>query len=185
VSKDKQPYVCPVIFAGTLDNFFRRLAHDPGKILEPYIRPGMTVLDLGCGPGYFTVEIARLAGEKGRVIAADIQQGMLDRVTNRIKNTELEKRVETHLCQSDKTGIVLKLDFVLAFWMVHEVPDQRRLFEELKSMLLPGGRILVIEPIFHVTGRAFKNTILHIQTAGLTIIETPKISISRSVLLTV
>jgi ubiquinone/menaquinone biosynthesis C-methylase UbiE len=185
MSEEKQPYVCPVIFAGTLDNFFRRLAHNPGKILEPYIRTGMAVLDLGCGPGYFTMEMARLAGEKGIVTAADIQQGMLDRVKARLRGTGFEKRVETHLCQSDKIGIEKKFNFILAFWMVHEVPDQRRLFEELKSMLLPGGTILVIEPIFHVTGRAFKNTIIHIQTAGLKIIETPEISISRSVLLRV
>ncbi len=63
MEKEKRPYVCPAEFAGSLDNPLRRLIHNPRKILEPYIRKGMNVLDLGCGPGYFTGELARLVGE--------------------------------------------------------------------------------------------------------------------------
>jgi ubiquinone/menaquinone biosynthesis C-methylase UbiE len=115
----KQPYVCPAEFAYSLDNLFRRLVHKSRKILEPYIREGMTVLDLGCGPGYFTADLARLAGEGGRVIAADLQQGMLEKMVTKIRETGLEKRIEAHLCQRDRIGIQGKVDFVLAFWMVH------------------------------------------------------------------
>ena len=180
---DKQPYVCPAELAGTLDNLLRRLVHKPRKILEPYIREGMTVLDLGCGPGYFTAELARLAGERGRVIAADLQQKMLEKTAMKIRGTELERRIEIHLCQADRIGIPGKVDFVLAFWMVHEVPDQQRLFEELKSVLNPGGRIWIIEPKFHVAEKSFEKMITRIESAGLNIIEKPKISLSRTVLI--
>jgi len=69
--------VCPVENAGGLDNSVRRLLHNPAKILKPYIHEGMTILDLGCGPGVFTVEIATLLNCSGKVIAADLQEGCL------------------------------------------------------------------------------------------------------------
>lgn len=178
-----QPYVCPASLSGSLDNFLRRLVHKPEKILKPYIKEGMTVLDMGCGPGYFTAEMARLAGESGRVVAADLQQAMLDKVMKKIMDLGLEKRVDTHLCQAERTGVEKKVDFILTFWMVHEVPDQQIFFEDLRSLLNPGGRILVAEPLFHVTKSAFNAMINRLETAGLQIIERPSFAISRSVVL--
>jgi ubiquinone/menaquinone biosynthesis C-methylase UbiE len=179
-----QPYVCPASFSGSLDNFLRRLVHKPEKILKPFIKEGMVVLDMGCGPGYFTKEIARLVGDGGRVIAADLQSAMLDKMITKVRNSGLEKRVEAHQCQSGSTGIEKKVDFVLTFWMVHEVPDQQKFFMELKSLLNPGGRILVAEPNIHVTKRSFSAMINNLESAGLQIIDRPQIALSRSLLLT-
>ena len=183
MEKDKRPYVCPAEYAGSLDNSIRRLVHKPHRILEGHVSRGMTVLDLGCGPGYFTIELARLVGKEGKVIAADLQQGMLDKVAGKIRATDLEPRIVLHKCQDRRIGISQKVDFVLAFWMVHEVPHQQDLFEELKSALNPGGRILIVEPKIHVTGKAFEKMVSRIELAGLEIIESPRVSLSRSVLL--
>ena len=183
MSKENRPYVCPAELACSLDNILRRLVHKPEKILEPYISKGMTVIDLGCGPGYFTAELARLAGEEGRIIAADLQQKMLNKMAGKIRGTDLEKRVEIHLCQADRIGIQKKVDFILAFWMVHEVHDQERMFEEMKSLLKPGGRIWIIEPKIHVMENSFKKMITILESAGLEIIERPEVSLSRSVML--
>lgn len=177
------PYVCPATFSGSLDNFLRRLIHKPEKILKPFVRKGMTVLDMGCGPGYFTVELARLVGEEGKVLAADLQQEMLDKMIRKVSSYGLEKRVEAHKCQSETTGINEKADFILTFWMAHEVPDQRSFFEELKSFLNPGGRLLVVEPKIHVTRKSFEAMITRLESAGLHIISKPDIAISRSLLL--
>jgi len=143
----------------------------------------MTVLDMGCGPGYFTVELARLTGESGKVVAADLQQEMLVKMLLKVKSFGLEKRVVPHKCEPERTGIKHKLDFILTFWMVHEVPDQQSFFEEMKSLLNPGGKILIVEPIIHVTKRSFNDMIIRLESAGLQITDRPDITFSRSILL--
>jgi len=180
--RNKHPYVCPAGLAGSLDNSIRRLFHKPAKILEAYVRKEMTVLDLGCGPGYFTIELAKLAGLGGKVIAADLQQGMLDRVAVKIGGTDLEQRIELHKCREDTIGISQKVDFILAFWMVHEVPDQDRLFRELKSSLKNNGTLFIIEPKFHVPLRAFESMTKLAEHTGFKISERPKVAFSRSIL---
>ena len=135
---------CPVEIAGGLDNSIRRFLQNPQKLLKPFIREGMTVLDLGCGPGFFTIEIAKLLGHLGKVIAADLQKGMLDKVIHKIKGTPFERLIEIHQCKSYKIGVDEKVDFILAFYMIHEVQDKVNLFKELKSILKPGGQLYII-----------------------------------------
>ena len=174
--------VCPVEAAGGLDNFFRKLVQDPKKILKPYIQPWMTVLDIGCGPGFFTVEIAKMLNGSGAVIAADIQEGMLDKVRKKISDTILEKKIILHKCEADRIGVSSSVDFVLAFYVVHEVSDHSGFFNELKLILRPGGKVLVIEPNFHVTAEEFENMIDLMLKAGFKIVERPKVFFSRCVL---
>jgi len=181
--KENHTRVCPVELAGGLDNRYRRLFQNPHKILKPYIKEGMTILDMGCGPGFFSLEIARLLKGKGQVFAADLQQGMLDIVGEKIHGTELEQLIKLHKCQDDAIGLVSKVDFVLLFYVVHEVPDQEKLFRELKSILNPGGEIFIIEPKMHVTGRAFNDMTSRLNSLGFTISGRPKVFFSRGVIL--
>jgi len=74
----RQKHVCPWWLCFTFDNPLRRLIHDPESILGSYVRYGDTVLDIGPGMGYFTIPLAGLVGPSGLVIAADVQQRMLD-----------------------------------------------------------------------------------------------------------
>lgn len=175
--------VCPVELAGSLDNRFRRWFQDPQKILGPYIKEGMTVLDLGCGPGFFTVEIARMVGESGRVIASDLQEGMLQKLKDKIAGTGLEKRIILHRCKKDRIDVSEVVDFVLAFYMVHEVQNKEAFFKEIGSLLQPRGQVLVVEPPFHVTKTAFEETLRVAQSVGLTLAERPKIPLSKAVIL--
>jgi ubiquinone/menaquinone biosynthesis C-methylase UbiE len=183
MKNEKTPYVCPAEFSGSLDNSLRRWLHKPQKILGSYIKQGMAVLDLGCGPGVFTVEIAKLVGESGKVVAADLQDGMLKIVDRKINGTALEKRVVLHKCQENSIGLDEKMDFILAFWMVHEVPDHERLFKELKSLLKPDGRLYIVEPKFHVNRSAFQKMSDELIRTGFRIIERPKVIISRAIIL--
>lgn len=174
--------VCPVEKAGGLDNSIRKFLQNPAKILKPYISGDMKVLDFGCGPGFFTVEIAKLISDGGTVIAADLQNGMLDKVSAKIKGTELEKKIQLHKCESDSIGICDKVDFILAFYVIHEVPDKEKLFKEFKSILKPDGRLLIIEPNFHVKKSNFSEMLDKLNRAGFKIIERPNKFMSRGVL---
>ncbi len=181
---DKNKRVCPIKRAGGLDNIVRRLLQNPQKILGNYVKEGMTALDLGCGPGFFSVEMAIMVGESGLVIATDLQEGMLQKLKNKIQGTEIEKRIMLHKCEEDKIGVTENVDFVLAFYMVHEVPDQKKFFEEIKSILKPNGKALIVEPkLFHVSKGAFKEAIMKAKEIGLEAVEKPRIFLSRAVIL--
>lgn len=158
--------ICPVECAGGLDNRFRKIIQNPRKILKPYIKKGMTVLDIGCGPGFFTLEIASLLEGTGKVIAADIQKGMLDKLSNKIKGTILEDRIQLHEVHDNNIGIKEQVDFVFAFYMVHEVPDKKSFFKEIRTIINPGGKMLIVEPVFHVNGKAFKEMAILLQESG-------------------
>jgi ubiquinone/menaquinone biosynthesis C-methylase UbiE len=175
--------VCPVSLAGGLDNIIRRWLQNPRKILAPYIQEGMTVLDIGCGPGFFSIEMAQLVGKSGKVFAADLQEGMLQKLKTKIQGTELEDRVRLHKCETNTLGLPEKVDFVLAFYMVHEVPDQQRFFKEIKSGLTQNGRVLIIEPPFHTSKQAFEEMVRKAQEAGLRLINQPKIFPNKAVFL--
>jgi ubiquinone/menaquinone biosynthesis C-methylase UbiE len=167
--------VCPAGLAGSLDNRIRRWLQNPRKILGPYIKEGMTVLDVGCGPGFFTIELAQMVGKTGRVIAADLQEGMLQKLKDKLHKTELGGRVALHKCEENKLGLSDKVDFVLAFYMVHEIPDQQRFLNEIQSILNPNGKLLVVEPPFHTSKADFDETIRKAQNAGLRVIDRPRI----------
>jgi ubiquinone/menaquinone biosynthesis C-methylase UbiE len=180
---DNHKHICPAEKAGILDNPIRRWLQNPEKILGPYIREGMTVLDLGCGPGFFSITMAAMVGESGRVIASDLQDGMLQKLRDKIQGTAFEGRIKLHKCTEDEIGISEQVDFVLAFYMVHEVSNQTGLLEEIKSILRPKGQFLIVEPKIHVSKRAFDETIMKAMKIGFEPIEQPKIFFSRSMIL--
>jgi ubiquinone/menaquinone biosynthesis C-methylase UbiE len=180
---EKGRRVCPVERAGGLDSKIRRWVQDPQKILGPYIKEGMTVLDLGCGPGFFSMDLAQMVGRSGRVIASDLQDGMLDKLRDKIHGTELADRIIFHKCEEYKIGVSTPVDFVLAFYMVHEVPDQELFFTELGAILKLSGQILIAEPLFHVSKKAFAETIRKAREAGFIPVKEPKIFLSKAVIM--
>lgn len=179
---EKNEHVCPVEKAGGLDSGIRKLLQRPKKILGNYVESGMTVLDLGCGPGFFSVEVAEMVGASGKVIAVDMQEGMLRKLESKIQGTEIEKRIKLHKCDKDKIGITEKVDLVLAFYMFHEVPDQKKFLGEIKSMLKPKGEVFIVEPkFFHVSRQAFEETVKMAKEIRFKPVERPKVFLSRAV----
>lgn len=178
-----QVHVCPVEHAGSLDSRIRRFLQNPRRILAPYVKEGMTVVDLGCGPGFFTLDLAEMVGESGRVIAADLQEGMLEKLRRKIQGTALEGRITLHRCQPSHMGVPAGIDFVLAFYVVHEFPDVTPLFEEIRSVLNPNGRMLIVEPPLHVSRKAFEAMLRKARDAGLVPVAPPRMRINKTVIL--
>src|SRR5689334_22447611 len=97
--------VCPWWIGYLLASPLRRLAFDPHKILTPYVHSGMTVLEPGPGMGFFTLELARLVGPEGRVVAVDIQPRMISALTRRASKARLLDRIDIRLAQAGSMGL--------------------------------------------------------------------------------
>jgi ubiquinone/menaquinone biosynthesis C-methylase UbiE len=175
--------ICSWKHAFALDNPIRRIIHNPQKILGGYIELGQTVLDLGCGPGTFSIDMAKMVGESGKVIAVDVQEEMLQIVRKKAARQGLESRIATHKSGPDRIGLSEKVDFALAFYMVHEVTDAEAFLKDIASVLKPKGKLLIVEPKMHVSAAAFERMIDIARQAGLSPISEPKIRFSRSKLL--
>ena len=163
--------VCPWWIGYLLASPIRRIFHNPAKILAGHVRAGMTVLEPGPGMGFFTVELARLVGSTGRVIAVDIQPRMLEALRRRAAHAGVPDRVETRLSQPDSLGLAdlaAKVDFTLAFAMVHEVPSADTFFREVARASKPGARVLLVEPKGHVTASQFEDELRAARDAGFT-----------------
>lgn len=176
-------HVCRPEEAGMLDSKIRKIFQNPEKILKPYISKGMKVLDIGCGPGFFTIEMVKLLEGSGNIIAADLQEEMLLKLKDKIKNTYFEERINFLKVEKDKIGLSDDFDFILVFYMLHEVPDQRKFLKELFTHLKSNGKILISEPKFHVTKKDFQKSIRIIEDVGFKIMESPAIFLSRSIII--
>ncbi|MFO7666507.1 MAG: class I SAM-dependent methyltransferase [Desulfobacterales bacterium] len=175
-------HVCPWWFAYTFDNPLRRLVHNPAKMLKNFIKEGDTVVDIGCGMGYFSIGMAKLVGAKGHVISVDLQEKMLERVRRRAQQKGLLSRITLHKCSFDKLGVNEKADFALAFWMAHEVRNKESFFDEIFSFLKPGAHFLLVEPRMHVTETYFRKITDVALKSGLKSKSEDKISLSRAML---
>lgn len=175
--------ICPVERSGSLDNRVRRLLQNPKKILSPYIREGMTVLEVGCGPGFFTIDLAKMVGEKGKVVAVDLQGGMLQKLREKIKGSDIEQRITLHKADEDRIGLSEKFDFVILFYMVHEVQNKKAFFDELRPLLKTDGQIYIVEPPFHVSKHDFEESMKKANLAGLTVVERPKLFPNKTAIL--
>ena len=166
-------HVCPWWMGYLIDNPLRRLIHNPEKLLVAYVTLGMTVMDVGCGMGLFSIAAARLVGDHGRVISVDLQQKMLDVMKRRAKKAGVADRIDTHRCEADDLNLDIQADFILAFAMVHEVPNAERLFRQFFACLKPNGKLFVAEPRPHVQASTFQEMLKTATDVGFQQSEQP------------
>lgn len=179
-------HVCPVWVGRLMANPLRKWFQNPSAILGGYVKEGMTALDVGCAMGFFSLPLAQMVGPEGRVFCVDLQPGMLERLGRRADKAGLAARIEPRQCSLESLGLDDlrgRVDFALAFAMVHETPDPARLFGELSACLVPGGRLLVAEPRGHVDAAMFQETLSMAEACGLVVRERPKIRWSHAALL--
>ncbi len=179
-------HVCPVWVGYLLASPLRKLFHNPKKILGPYVEEGMKVLDIGCAMGFFSLPLAEMVGALGKVICVDTQEDMIKSLGKRARKAGLSERIETRLCGEDSLGLddfTGKIDFALAFAVVHEIPDVDSFYSEIYEAIKPGGRFLVAEPRGHVSESNFDATVSLAEQKGFNVLNRSRTFSGRAVLL--
>jgi len=128
------------------------LVHDTfyGKFRDPYpvledagLELGQRVLEVGCGPGHFTVPAAGMVGEEGEVYALDVNPLAVARVQERVAEAGVTN-VKTVLADAAHTGIAgERFDVIFVFGMGHVRGDTTEMWRELHRLLKPGGFLAV------------------------------------------
>ena len=178
--------VCPWWLGYFLASPIRRWMITPNTVIGPYVHAGMTVLEPGPGMGFFTLPMAKLVGEKGRVIAVDLQKKMVKRLQQRAQDAGLATRIDARLTSAASLGIsdlACTVDFTLAFAMVHELPDAHPFFREVAAASKHGALLLLAEPAGHVKAKEFEAEVARAVAAGFTVAEQLNVRRSQAVLL--
>lgn len=177
----RERHVCPWWVGYLITNPIRKLGENPETILAPLVAPGMTAIDIGCGMGFFSLPLARMVGDTGRVICVDVQQKMLSSLGRRARRRGLSDIIECRLANQEDPAIEdlgSEADLVLAVHVLHETAFPRRFLTHCHEALRPGAKMLVIEPRGHVTDADFEASLRMAGEVGLT--ETVRTELSRS-----
>jgi ubiquinone/menaquinone biosynthesis C-methylase UbiE len=182
---NEKEHVCPIWVGYLLANPIRKFVHNPDKILLPFVKTGMKVVEIGPGMGFYSIPLARMVKESGMVYCVDIQQVMLDKIVYRAKRKGLRNIA---VRQSNKESYKIndlkeQIDFVLLFAVVHEVYNESKLFKEVSACLKPGGKILFAEPKGHVTESQVMKSISIAEGYGLKKAQEYNINKCHSVIL--
>jgi cyclopropane fatty-acyl-phospholipid synthase-like methyltransferase len=136
--------------------------------------------------GFFTLDIARLVGSRGRVVVVDIQPKMLASLKRRANRAGVAGSIDARvvapetMALDDLAGAV---DFVVAIAMVHELPNGAHFFEECAASLKPGGGMLLVEPAGHVKPDAFGQELEDAARFGLAVEGRPQVWRSHAAVL--
>ena len=178
--------VCPWWLGYFLASPLRRFTHDPAVILSPYVHTGMMVVEPGPGMGFFTLELARLVGPSGRVIALDVEPRMIAGLQRRVRKAGLLSRIDARVVPANSMAlgdVKGAIDFIFAFAVVHEMPASGPFFAEASDALRPGASLLLVEPAGHVDEAEFDAELASADRAGLVVAAYPSIRSSRAALL--
>jgi SAM-dependent methyltransferase len=178
--------VCPWWAGPLLASPVRKLAMSPVRLLEPFVSAGMAALEPGPGMGFFTLELARLVGPSGRVVAIDVQPQMIAGLRRRAGRAGLLDRIDARVAPATTMALDEReraFDFVLAFAVVHELPSAEIFFAEAARAMKPGASLLLIEPAGHVGHGEFEKELAFAAQKGLAAFPGPDVWRSRSAVL--
>jgi len=142
-------FPAPAFIGRFLDSDLRRRVQSPHKLIERSgIKPGMTVIDLGCGSGAFTTFVAKAVGKQGKVYAVDIQPAMLRQAERKLAKSENQDITNIELRQASAYELPFEdesIDLVYLVAVLPEIPDRGRTLREIRRVLRPDGILAVTE----------------------------------------
>lgn len=109
------------------------------------VKPGQAVCDMGCGNGFYTLRLARLVGEKGRVLAVDVQPEMLHLLDLRAKEAQLENIEPIQGTLIDPKLPAGEVDLILLVDVYHEFSHPEQMLRAMRRALKPHGRLALVE----------------------------------------
>lgn len=161
---------CPAALSWLVDNPLRQRYMQP-VIDRIGICPGEYVLELGPGPGAFTVEAARRAGSGGRLIAVDIQPEMIAQVVQRVQEAGLSN-IQTHVASAHHLPLEdVSVDRAFLITVLPEIPDRNRALAELHRVLRPGGILSITEEFYDPDYLFLPETVRLVEAAGFRLRE--------------
>ena len=110
-----------------------------------HLKPGQVVCDLGCGNGYHSLPLARAVGERGRVLAVDLQPEMLELLRERAEEEQLTNIEYVEATADDPRLRARSCDLILMVDVYHELSYPRKVLRRLRAALKPGGRLVLVE----------------------------------------
>lgn len=179
-------HLCPWWVGYLLLNPFRKFVQSAEKTFGYCLSPGMTVLEVGPGMGFFSLDTARLVGPEGCLVCVDVQPKMIEVLKRRARKAGLSDRIDARTCKPDSLEVedlAGTVDLALVLHTAHEVSDKRGLFRQIKSALKPEGRAFIAEPKSHVKQELFDEIEEAALAAGFNLIEHPSAFRSRASLL--
>jgi len=121
----------------------RRLFESPKKLVEPFVKDGQVVADLGCGSGYYTFALAELVGPKGKVYAVDLGKGCIRALEKKARKGGY-RNTEAHASSASDLSFIKdrSVDFVLANGLLCSMAEHRKeAVNEIKRILKRGGQV--------------------------------------------
>ncbi|CAN5166079.1 class I SAM-dependent methyltransferase [soil metagenome] len=132
--------------AGWLERPEREKEEEPAKLIALLdIKPGMVVADIGAGSGYHAFRLSSLVGDKGQVLAVDIQQEMLDLITAKAKASKITNVVPVMGAEQDPMLPAAGVDLIMMVDVYHEFSHPHEMTEKMVAALKPGGRLVFVE----------------------------------------
>jgi len=129
-----------------LDRPEREAEEQPTRAVEALrLRRGMVVADVGAGSGYYTVRLSRAVGRDGRVVATDVQPGMLDLIRKKLDRDKLTNVSLVQGAVDDPNLPAGTFDMILMVDVYHELAAPQAFVRKLRTALKPDGRLVLIE----------------------------------------
>lgn len=171
-----EPHRCPWLVQYMLISPLRKIMEPVQQLVGPYVKPGMTVLDPGCGFGYVSLPLARMVSPNGRVIAVDVEPRAVARLQRRARQAGLAERIVAQTCTSVDLGLAAysgQVDLVTVIHALHEFPDIQGFLTQVTALLKPTGHLLIVEPQGHVTPAHFEAELQCCRRAGFDELNRP------------